>query len=111
MGEGLDSGVQKIDKPYLLQLLFSPFYCIQSTSDGLPFNRGALMNIGYHIAMADHQSTANRKPWQCLVFHDVDMLPMDATNVYNCSGKVKRIEDFLFKETCRVGNNYLQLTT
>ena len=56
--------------------------------------------------MADQQDTGFADPfvnsnasssaksylkWDCLVFHDLDMLPMDLRNVYNCSGKVRNI--------------------
>ena len=61
--------------------------------------------------MADQQDTGFADPfvkcnasssaksylkWDCLVFHDLDMLPMDIRNVYNCSGRVNIL---LFKHS------------
>lgn len=54
------------------------------------------MNVGYKLAMADNDTTQERDPvkqfprqgnknWDCLVFHDLDMLPMDTQNNYSCS--------------------------
>ena len=34
------------------------------------FNRGMLLNIGYVEAMKDFN-------WDCVIFHDVDLLPED----------------------------------
>ncbi|XP_013140807.1 PREDICTED: beta-1,4-N-acetylgalactosaminyltransferase bre-4-like [Papilio polytes] len=43
------------------------------------FNRGKLMNVGF-------VESQNRKPggWQCFVFHDIDLLPLDERNLYYC---------------------------
>ena len=42
-----------------------------------PFNRGMLMNIGFVEAM-------NIRPFDCFIFHDVDLLPENDRNLYNC---------------------------
>jgi hypothetical protein len=43
-------------------------------ADGKPFNRGALLNVGFHLAGATAEWVA---------FHDVDMLPLDASCDYS----------------------------
>lgn len=54
---------------YQVFILFQPH--------GYWFNKGALYNVGYLQAM-------RRKKWDCLIFHDVDMIPMDDRNFYDC---------------------------
>jgi len=51
---------------------------IVNQSDELPFNRGMLLNTGFREAQMDF-------PWNCLIFHDVDLLPLNETNPYRCS--------------------------
>lgn len=41
------------------------------------FNRGALMDVGYFEAVTDFAA-------DCVIFHDVDMLPEDGRHIYNC---------------------------
>ncbi|XP_063386887.1 beta-1,4-N-acetylgalactosaminyltransferase bre-4-like [Cydia fagiglandana] len=38
------------------------------------FNRGKLLNVGF--------LEAGR--WECYIFHDIDLLPVDQRNLYNC---------------------------
>jgi len=45
--------------------------------DGAPFNRAALMNVGYTEA-------SKLGHYDCFVFHDVDLVPEDDRNVYRC---------------------------
>ena len=55
--------------------------CFQQ--DSFPFNRAALMNIGFLEAkkMADYG---------CYAFHDVDNLPANINNVYSCPSQQPR---------------------
>lgn len=57
------------------QLEYQVFIIIQT--DGYWFNKGALYNSGFLEAM-------KKKEWDCSVFHDIDMVPMDDRNIYDC---------------------------
>ena len=46
--------------------------------NGLKFNRGLLMNIGFI------ESLKSENNWNCFFFHDVDMLPESNLNLYKC---------------------------
>lgn len=48
------------------------------------FNRGLLANVGFLAA----QSTGL---YNCYVIHDVDLLPLNDRNIYNCSGKFRHL--------------------
>ncbi|CAI4230194.1 unnamed protein product [Auanema sp. JU1783] len=41
------------------------------------FNRAKLMNVGFVEGMKMY-------PWECFIFHDVDLLPEDDRNLYTC---------------------------
>lgn len=41
------------------------------------FNRAKLLNIGFKEAMKDED-------WDCMFFHDVDLIPEDDRNLYTC---------------------------
>ena len=41
------------------------------------FNRGMIINVGFTEAMKDFE-------WDCFIFHDVDLLPENDKNLYNC---------------------------
>ncbi|XP_077557143.1 beta-1,4-N-acetylgalactosaminyltransferase bre-4-like [Haemaphysalis longicornis] len=45
--------------------------------DDLDFNRGKLLNVGVKESTILHD-------YQCFVFHDVDLVPVDDRNVYTC---------------------------
>jgi len=51
------------------------------------FNRGALMNVGFveALRLAGDDDAASRGSVDCVVFHDVDLLPEDRYNFYVCS--------------------------
>ena len=48
-----------------------------SQDDKEVFNRAMLFNVGYREAV-------KLSTWDCLVFHDVDLLPEDDRNLYSC---------------------------
>lgn len=51
-------------------------FVIEQIADGM-FNRAALMNVGFLEALKLHQ-------WDCFIFHDVDLIPLDDRNLYRC---------------------------
>ncbi|XP_028984490.1 beta-1,4-galactosyltransferase 3 [Betta splendens] len=46
------------------------------------FNRAKLMNVGFREAMREED-------WDCLFFHDVDLIPEDDRNTYICDSNPK----------------------
>ncbi|KAM6910495.1 beta-1,4-galactosyltransferase 3 [Xenentodon cancila] len=46
------------------------------------FNRAKLMNIGFREAMKEED-------WDCLFYHDVDLIPEDDRNTYTCDANPK----------------------
>jgi len=68
---------------------------------GKPFNRAKLFNIGFQEA----KKLARHK--QCLVFHDVDLLPLNAQNLYGCSKLPIHLSAFI--DTFRFNLPYLTL--
>lgn len=45
--------------------------------DSDAFNRAMLMNVGYVEALKE-------RPFDCFIFHDVDLLPENDRNLYTC---------------------------
>lgn len=68
-------------------------YIVEQTA-GSQFNRAELMNIGFTEAM-------KQKSWDCMVFHDFDLLPMDDRNLYTCPDQPRHmsvaVDTFGFK--------------
>ncbi|KAF3839491.1 hypothetical protein F7725_018208 [Dissostichus mawsoni] len=48
------------------------------------FNRAKLMNVGFREAMREED-------WDCLFFHDVDLIPEDDRNTYVCDSNPKHV--------------------
>lgn len=53
---------------------------IVEQAPGKPFNRAKLLNVGFNEAAKAGQPFKNA----CLIFHDVDLLPLNAQNLYGC---------------------------
>ncbi|XP_055324121.1 beta-1,4-N-acetylgalactosaminyltransferase bre-4-like isoform X2 [Sitodiplosis mosellana] len=51
-------------------------YVVEQPTDQ-DFNRGALFNIAFKEAL-------KMKEWDCFIFHDIDLIPFDDRNLYNC---------------------------
>ncbi|XP_061719128.1 beta-1,4-N-acetylgalactosaminyltransferase bre-4-like isoform X2 [Cydia pomonella] len=49
-----------------------------------PFNRGQLMNVGF----LESQKMGS---WECFIFHDVDLLPLDRRNLYQCGEQPRHL--------------------
>lgn len=41
------------------------------------FNKGLTFNVGFTEAL-------KMKDWDCFIFHDIDTIPIDDRNIYNC---------------------------
>lgn len=52
--------------------------------DEYKFNRGKLLNVGFREALKFF-------PYDCFVFHDVDLLPEDDRNTYDCSSSPQHL--------------------
>ncbi|XP_032798961.1 beta-1,4-galactosyltransferase 4 isoform X2 [Daphnia magna] len=63
--------------PFLQRQQLQYVIFIVEQTNGSPFNRGMLMNIGYQEAL-------KLGSFQCFIFHDVDLLPEDDRNPYTC---------------------------
>ena len=47
-----------------------------------------MFNVGFKKAMEDDPS------WDCIILHDVDMVPMSLTNLYKCGESVSHLKRF-----------------
>lgn len=63
--------------PFLMkQQIEYGIFIVEQITDGL-FNRAALMNVGFIEAL-------KLNDWDCFIFHDIDLIPMDDRNLYTC---------------------------
>jgi NADH:ubiquinone oxidoreductase subunit len=53
--------------------------------DGILFNRGLVINAGVIEALKDDNN------WNCFIFHDVDLLPENIKNIYDCDYKTPKL--------------------
>ncbi|XP_048763122.1 beta-1,4-N-acetylgalactosaminyltransferase bre-4-like [Ostrea edulis] len=68
-------------------------YIVEIDED-IPFNRGFLFNVGFKEASSDYS-------YDCFIFHDVDLLPQNDHNLYNCPDQPRHlsvaIDKFMYK--------------
>ncbi|XP_039301116.1 beta-1,4-N-acetylgalactosaminyltransferase bre-4-like, partial [Nilaparvata lugens] len=58
-------------------------FIVEQAGDG-PFNRAMLMNVGAVEAQALGRGRGGGGGFDCYIFHDIDLLPEDDRNIYNC---------------------------
>ncbi|XP_063788210.1 beta-1,4-galactosyltransferase 1-like [Pseudophryne corroboree] len=69
-------------------------YVVEQFGDS-KFNRAKLMNVGYSEAV-------NEYDYNCFIFSDVDIIPMDHRNLYRCSKNPKHMANSLDKFNFRL---------
>ena len=72
----------------MMHMIEYKIYVINQAIDKKKFNRGALLNVGYKLAMEEND-------WDCLILHDVDLLPENVTLAYTCRDKVSHIYTYI----------------
>lgn len=70
--------------PFLMQQHLDYGIYIVEPKQGLKFNRGLLLNIGFLESLK-----LTNDYWDCFIFHDVDLLPEDERNYYSCPPEAK----------------------
>jgi hypothetical protein len=70
--------------PFLMkQQIDYGIFIVEQNNNG-PFNRAKLMNVGFAEALKLYE-------WDCFIFHDVDLLPMDDRNFYDCPDQPRHL--------------------
>lgn len=68
-------------------------FIVEQNENGA-FNRAKLMNIGFAEALKLYE-------WDCFIFHDLDLLPLDDRNLYTCPDQPRHmsvaVDTFGFK--------------
>lgn len=64
--------------PFLQRQNLSYSIFVIEQIQGYTFNKGKLINTGYKEAIKANANT------DCIIIHDVDLLPLDARNIYSC---------------------------
>jgi len=62
---------------------------IVEQNDNFPFNRGALLNVGFHAIQHKIINSNSAANFTCFIFHDVDMVPETEFPLYKCPTKKK----------------------
>ncbi|XP_054647975.1 beta-1,4-galactosyltransferase 1 [Dunckerocampus dactyliophorus] len=72
-------------------------YVINQDGDEI-FNRAKLLNVGYAEALKDYD-------YECFVFSDVDLIPMDDRNTYKCFSQPRHLSVSMDKFSFRLPYN------
>ncbi|XP_047481845.1 beta-1,4-N-acetylgalactosaminyltransferase bre-4-like isoform X3 [Penaeus chinensis] len=70
--------------PFLQRQLLNYTIFIVEQSRDMEFNRAKLLNIGYALAQ-------KFGPYDCYAFHDIDCVPKDDRNLYNCADQPRHL--------------------
>ncbi|XP_026756310.1 beta-1,4-N-acetylgalactosaminyltransferase bre-4-like [Galleria mellonella] len=65
--------------PFLMKQQIEYGIFIVEQEGNSEFNRAKLMNVGF---MESQKQKAGG--WECFIFHDIDLLPLDLRNMYSC---------------------------
>ncbi|XP_063614069.1 beta-1,4-galactosyltransferase 4-like [Penaeus indicus] len=80
--------------PFLQRQLLNYTIFIVEQSRDMEFNRAKLLNIGYVLSQ-------DFGPYDCYAFHDIDCVPEDDRNLYNCADQPRHLgvgmEKFTYK--------------
>lgn len=68
----------RVIHPFLQTQNLSYTILVAEQSAGTPFNRAKLFNVGYQELKKQFGFLG------CVIFHDVDLIPLDARNIYGC---------------------------
>ncbi|XP_029029670.1 beta-1,4-galactosyltransferase 1-like [Betta splendens] len=74
-------------------------YVINQDGDQL-FNRAKLLNIGFTESLREYD-------YDCFVFSDVDLIPIDDRNTYKCFSQPRHLSGYLDKFGFRLLHNWL----
>ncbi|GAB1288394.1 Beta-1,4-galactosyltransferase 1 [Apodemus speciosus] len=88
-GPGLKSNLTSVAEPTTTGLLSLPACpeespLLERKAGETMFNRAKLLNIGFQEALKDYD-------YNCFVFSDVDLIPMDDHNAYRCFSQPRHI--------------------
>ncbi|XP_051560689.1 beta-1,4-galactosyltransferase 1 [Myxocyprinus asiaticus] len=73
-------------------------YIIEQDGD-VTFNRAKLLNVGYVEALKEYD-------YDCFIFSDVDIVPMDDRNIYKCSSQPRHLSVSMDKFGFRLPYKY-----
>ncbi|KAJ8269330.1 hypothetical protein COCON_G00119370 [Conger conger] len=77
-------------------------YIINQNGDEV-FNRAKLLNVGYMEALKDYN-------YDCFVFSDVDLIPMDDRNIYSCFSQPRHLSVSMDKFGFRLSSKGMSIS-